>query len=216
MGLREMNDNLKFNAGDVRVNELIYCPFCGKTEAAIVLNEYELNNTYPEETRHRTPRYAVCCVVHGGGCGASSGLCNTREGAVNDWNNRSKLPNAEPEPMKRNLWQAETQEFKVNGCQIILRTEWREENCHCLEIVVMLECDEYDNIKDGLRSESIVVGHCTIGKEWGLRSRVQLHGKTFREMRIEFGCSLVKAKKDAKEYVSQLRMQFEKLERGGM
>ena len=81
------------------MNELIYCPFCGKTDAAIVLNEYELNDTYPEETRRRTPRYAVCCVVLYGGCGASSGLCNTSDEAVIDWNNRSKLPNAEPEPL---------------------------------------------------------------------------------------------------------------------
>lgn len=65
------------------------CPFCGDMYAPTVMNQ---NEALWIETDPDIPEcdlaIVVCCAVRKGGCGASTGLCDTVEEAVEAWNIR--------------------------------------------------------------------------------------------------------------------------------
>lgn len=50
------------------------CPFCGKTDTIKIKKEEN--------------QYVICCSVHKGGCGSSSGYYNSEIEAIDKWNQR--------------------------------------------------------------------------------------------------------------------------------
>lgn len=73
--------------------ELLKCPFCGKTESLVVGTEAEI-----EEDQTRSDYFTVCCSAlrdyslsrNDGGCGAMCGYYSTREEAIEKWNRRAE------------------------------------------------------------------------------------------------------------------------------
>ena len=64
------------------------------------------------------------------------------ESEIAAWNKRAQMTpeqdieKEEPAPVE---WQAETQEFVVNWCQVIIRTQWMEHDDHGSEVTVMFD-----------------------------------------------------------------------------
>ena len=123
-------------------------------------------------------------------------------------NQEKTKPEPEPEPEPAPVeWQAETQEFVINGCQVIVRTRWKECDDHRLEVAVMLESDRAahgcDSIKIGLQfPKSLFIGEL-LHAIWGFKVQEPVSGKTFRKVTVKFTGSLNKAKASAKIYVQE-------------
>lgn len=65
------------------------CPFCGKTEIA-VLNSNDITEAYPDDERYEpNPCFAGICDFNENGCGATGGYRETSELAAEAWNQRS-------------------------------------------------------------------------------------------------------------------------------
>ena len=58
------------------------CPFCGSTKAPRLLTEDELKDNGDPDW------YTVCCSAPDGGCGATSGYAQSKDGAIKKWNRR--------------------------------------------------------------------------------------------------------------------------------
>ena len=129
-----------------------------------------------------------------------------RSGRIVVDNQEKTKPEPEPEPAPVE-WQAETQEFVINGCQVIVRTQWKECDDHGLEVAVMLESDRAahgcDSIKIGLQfPKSLFIGEL-LHAIWGFKVQEPVSGKTFRKVTVKFTGSLNKAKASAKIYVQE-------------
>lgn len=64
------------------------CPFCGSIIAPRVMDQNEAMWIDPDPDYDGDLQIVVCCASRKGGCGASTGLCNTSERAVEVWNTR--------------------------------------------------------------------------------------------------------------------------------
>ena len=72
------------------MTELKPCPFCGKTNLFVgTEEEIELQDEEDENYRVNSHTYCVCCDMHKGGCGASSGFRFTVDEAIEAWNRRA-------------------------------------------------------------------------------------------------------------------------------
>ena len=71
-------------------NELKPCPFCGRKNAATLSNCTECSPCVDEPPCDgcNWKKYLIVCNVTLGGCGASSGLYDTEEKAIQAWNKR--------------------------------------------------------------------------------------------------------------------------------
>lgn len=58
------------------------CPFCGSAIAPRLLTEDELKDNGDPDW------YTVCCSATDGGCGATSGYAQSKDGAIKKWNGR--------------------------------------------------------------------------------------------------------------------------------
>ena len=58
------------------------CPFCGSVIAPRLLTEDELKDNGDPDW------YTVCCSATAGGCGATSGYAQSKDGAIKKWNGR--------------------------------------------------------------------------------------------------------------------------------
>lgn len=65
------------------------CPHCGKRVAEIV-SDLELGScdSYEGDPHYCPESFTVVCNVHEGGCGATGGYAETKEGAARKWNKR--------------------------------------------------------------------------------------------------------------------------------
>ena len=79
-----------------KLNHLLPCPFCGKTDSLVLWNgnteEYELStpqgaNIYEED--NCTDSLCIVCDVFKYGCGASSGFSITKVNAIAKWQKRT-------------------------------------------------------------------------------------------------------------------------------
>ena len=82
--------------------ELKPCPFCGSSTAPTVMNQNDalwLDDDFDGEDL----RMVVCCAAKKSGCGASTGLCETDDEAVEAWNIRASgwIPCSERMPETR-------------------------------------------------------------------------------------------------------------------
>ena len=64
------------------------CPFCGKTEIA-VLDANDIEELEPMTTAGSRPVYAALCNFNAKGCGATGGYRETPAAAAEVWNARS-------------------------------------------------------------------------------------------------------------------------------
>lgn len=64
------------------------CPFCGSIIAPRVMDQNEAMWIDPDPDYDGDLEIVVCCATRKGGCGASTGLCDTSERAVEVWNRR--------------------------------------------------------------------------------------------------------------------------------
>ena len=181
------------------MNELINCPFCG-LETHILVGEFGCSY--------------FGCIKDKSCYGYAMKHCvndDKLEAEIAAWNKRvpsTPVPcvKKEPEPAPVE-WQAETQEFVINGCQVIVRTRWKECDDHGLEVAVMLESDRAahgcDSIKIGLQfPKSLFIGEL-LHAIWGFKVQEPVSGKTFRKVTVNFTGSLNKAKASAKIYVQE-------------
>jgi hypothetical protein len=63
------------------------CPFCGKVEALVHWND-SFDGMELQELLDIGCRIAICCSMHYGGCGATSGYRDTVEEVGTLWNTR--------------------------------------------------------------------------------------------------------------------------------
>ena len=181
------------------MKELIYCPFCG-LETHILVGEFGCSY--------------FGCIKDKSCYGYAMKHCvndDKLESEIAAWNKRApSVPvlcvkkEEKPAPVE---WQAETQEFVINGCQVIVRTRWKECDDHRLEVAVMLESDRAahgcDSIKIGLQfPKSLFIGEL-LHAIWGFKVQEPVSGKTFRKVTVKFTGSLNKAKASAKIYVQE-------------
>ena len=181
------------------MNELINCPFCG-LETHILVGEFGCSY--------------FGCIKDKSCYGYAMKHCindDKLESEIAAWNKRApSVPvlcvkkEEKPAPVE---WQAETQEFVINGCQVIVRTRWKECDDHGLEVAVMLESDRAahgcDSIKIGLQfPKSLFIGE-RLHAIWGFKVQEPVSGKTFRKVTVKFTGSLNKAKASAKIYVQE-------------
>ena len=181
------------------MNELINCPFCG-LETHILVGEFGCSY--------------FGCIKDKSCYGYAMKHCvndDKLEAEIAAWNKRApSVPvlcvkkEEKPAPVE---WQAETQEFVINGCQVIVRTRWKECDDHGLEVAVMLESDRAahgcDSIKIGLQfPKSLFIGEL-LHAIWGFKVQEPVSGKTFRKVTVKFTGSLNKAKASAKIYVQE-------------
>lgn len=66
------------------------CPFCGSIIAPRVMDQNEAMWIGPDPDYDGDLEIVVCCASRKGGCGASTGLCDTSERAVEAWNKRAE------------------------------------------------------------------------------------------------------------------------------
>lgn len=119
------------------------------------------------------------------------------ESEIAAWNKRSQMTpeqdieKEEPAPVE---WQAETQEFVVNWCQVIIRTQWMEHDDHGSEVTVMLEsyglATVFDSIKNGLQFPHFILAGEVMCPSWGYRVSVNIFSKTFRQTRRFFDAKM--------------------------
>lgn len=64
------------------------CPFCGSITAPTIMDQNEAMWIVPDLDYDGDLEIVVCCASRKGGCGASTGLCDTSERAVEVWNIR--------------------------------------------------------------------------------------------------------------------------------
>ena len=64
------------------------CPFCGSITAPTIMDQNEAMWVVPDPDYDGDLEIVVCCASRKGGCGASTGLCDTSERAVEVWNIR--------------------------------------------------------------------------------------------------------------------------------
>ena len=64
------------------MNKLKPCPFCGDKKAPNVMPDEEIDGS-------DNGQFVVCCSMCFGGCGATSGYCDTEEEAIEAWNRRT-------------------------------------------------------------------------------------------------------------------------------
>ena len=181
------------------MNELIYCPFCG-LETHVLVGDFGCSY--------------FGCIKDKSCYGYAMKHCvqdDKLEAEIAAWNKRvpsTPVPcvkkEEKPAPVE---WQAETQEFVINGCQVIVRTQWKECDDHRLEVAVMLESDRAahgcDSIKIGLQfPKSLFIGEL-LHAIWGFKVQEPVSGKTFRKVTVKFTGSLNKAKASAKIYVQE-------------
>ena len=181
------------------MNKLINCPFCG-LETHILVGEFGCSY--------------FGCIKDKSCYGYAMKHCvndDKLEAEIAAWNRRvpsTPVPcvkkEEKPAPVE---WQAETQEFVINGCQVIVRTRWKECDDHRLEVAVMLESDRAahgcDSIKIGLQfPKSLFIGEL-LHAIWGFKVQEPVSGKTFRKVTVKFTGSLNKAKASAKIYVQE-------------
>ena len=181
------------------MNELINCPFCG-LETHILVGDFGCSY--------------FGCIKDKSCYGYAMKHCvndDKLEAEIAAWNKRApSVPvlcvkkEEKPAPVE---WQAETQEFVINGCQVIVRTRWKECDDHGLEVAVMLESDRAahgcDSIKIGLQfPKSLFIGEL-LHAIWGFKVQEPVSGKTFRKVTVKFTGSLNKAKASAKIYVQE-------------
>ena len=181
------------------MNELINCPFCG-LETHVLVGDFGCSY--------------FGCIKDKSCYGYAMKHCindDKLESEIAAWNKRApSVPvlcvkkEEKPAPVE---WQAETQEFVINGCQVIVRTQWKECDDHGLEVAVMLESDRAahgcDSIKIGLQfPNSLFIGEL-LHAIWGFKVQEPVSGKTFRKVTVKFTGSLNKAKASAKIYVQE-------------
>ena len=181
------------------MKELINCPFCG-LETHVLVGDFGCSY--------------FGCIKDKGCYGYAMKHCindDKLESEIAAWNKRApSVPvlcvkkEEKPAPVE---WQAETQEFVINGCQVIVRTRWKECDDHRLEVAVMLESDRAahgcDSIKIGLQfPKSLFIGEL-LHAIWGSKVQEPVSGKTFRKVTVKFTGSLNKAKASAKIYVQE-------------
>lgn len=64
------------------------CPFCGSITAPTIMDQNEAMWIVPDPDYDGDLEIVVCCASRKGGCGASTGLCDTAEQAIEAWNTR--------------------------------------------------------------------------------------------------------------------------------
>ena len=71
-------------------NELKRCPFCGGKYTVNLSDSSECSSCVDEPPCDgcNWKKYLIVCNVHLGGCGAASGLYDTKEEAIEAWNRR--------------------------------------------------------------------------------------------------------------------------------
>ena len=155
------------------MKELINCPFCG-FETHVLVGDFGCSY--------------FGCIKDKGCYGYAMKHCindDKLESEIAAWNKRApSVPvlcvkkEEKPAPVE---WQAETQEFVINGCQVIVRTRWKECDDHRLEVAVMLESDRAahgcDSIKIGLQfPKSLFIGEL-LHAIWGFKVQEPVSGK---------------------------------------
>ena len=66
--------------------ELKPCPFCSNKKISIVVDNSEYSLGLVDET---DVSFKAICSKTSGGCGASSGWCNTKQEVTDTWNTRT-------------------------------------------------------------------------------------------------------------------------------
>lgn len=64
--------------------ELKPCPSCGNKKIVVIVDNAEYSLGLSDEAS-----FEVICSTTSGGCGASSGWCNTKQKAIEKWNTRA-------------------------------------------------------------------------------------------------------------------------------